>query len=98
MDSDEAPRITAWGASASAIAPTIPNPHLTVGTKDFHAARVCVDPLPFRFVSSRKTGSATYASYNNTIVAARPANMETGPHLAPFDSQPCYIAEWRRTG
>ncbi len=26
-------------------APTIVNPHLSIGTKDFHAARVCLEPL-----------------------------------------------------
>jgi peptide/nickel transport system substrate-binding protein len=32
-----------------------------------------------------------------TIVAARLANLETGPNLTPFDSQPWNIADWRRT-
>lgn len=34
---------------------------------------------------------------DRTIVAARLANLETGPNLTPFDSQPWNIADWRRT-
>jgi peptide/nickel transport system substrate-binding protein len=33
-----------------------------------------------------------------TSVAARAANLETGPNMTPFDSQPWNIADWRRTG
>jgi peptide/nickel transport system substrate-binding protein len=35
---------------------------------------------------------------DRAIVAARLANLETGPNLTPFDSTPWNIADWRRTG
>ena len=35
---------------------------------------------------------------DRAIVAARLANLDTGPNLTPFDSQPWNIADWRRTG